>query len=72
MAATRSRLRRFIFYTLVAVPLAALGYGTWVWWRITTEFDARAWTVPAQVYAAPLELYPGRQLTADDLVKPIV
>jgi penicillin-binding protein 1B len=60
-------LRRFILYTLLAIPLAALGYGVWVWWRIATEFDARGWSLPAQVYAAPLEIHDGRRLSADEL-----
>jgi penicillin-binding protein 1B len=69
MPAPTLKLRRFAFYTVVAVPLAAAAYGVWLWWRITTEFDARAWNVPAQVYAAPLELYEGRRLTADGIVQ---
>ena len=68
MPAAASKLRRFIVYTLIAVPLAAAGYGAWVWWRITREFDQRAWNMPAQVFAAPLELYAGRQLSANELV----
>ena len=62
-------MRRFLIYTLIAVPLAAAGYGAWVWWRITTEFDQRAWNVPAQVYAAPLDLYAGRGFRANTLVE---
>jgi penicillin-binding protein 1B len=38
-----------------------------VWGRIAREFDDRAWNVPAQVFAAPVELYEGRKLSADDL-----
>jgi penicillin-binding protein 1B len=34
----------------------------------TSEFEGRRWDIPAQVYAAPLELYAGRALSADDLV----
>jgi penicillin-binding protein 1B len=69
MPALRPTLRRAALYTLVAVPLAAAGYGLWVWGRITTEFDRRAWNVPAQVYAAPLDLYAGRELSANELVE---
>jgi penicillin-binding protein 1B len=52
---------------VLAIPLAALGYGLWVWGRIAREFDDRAWNTPAQVFAAPLELYVGRQITAGEL-----
>jgi penicillin-binding protein 1B len=44
-----------------------VGYGLWIWGRIAREFDDRAWNTPAQVFAAPLELYVGRQLTAGEL-----
>jgi penicillin-binding protein 1B len=65
--AMRDTVRRIVLYSLLAVPLAAAGYGLWVWGRIATEFDHRDWKLPAEVFAAPLELYPGRILSADDL-----
>ncbi|MGH8275515.1 MAG: penicillin-binding protein 1B, partial [Steroidobacteraceae bacterium] len=34
---------------------------------MTRQFEGRRWTVPAQVYAAPLELYAGLALTAPQL-----
>ena len=34
---------------------------------VTTQFEGRRWTLPAQVYAAPLELYAGEALAAPDL-----
>jgi penicillin-binding protein 1B len=69
MLARLPRVRRFLLYAAIAVPLAAGGYGLWVWHRITSEFDAREWRVPAQVYAAPLELYAGRRLAAGTIVE---
>src|SRR5690606_34224708 len=36
--------------------------------EISREFEARRWDVPAQVYATPLELYPGRRIGLDGLV----
>ena len=35
---------------------------------VGAQFEGRRWDVPAQVYAAPLELYAGRALPEDDLV----
>jgi penicillin-binding protein 1B len=61
------RLKRVLLYVALAVPLAAVAYGAWVWGRIAREFDDRAWHMPARVFAAPLQLYVGRQLTADEL-----
>ena len=34
---------------------------------ITTQFEGRRWTLPAKVYAQPLELYAGQPLSADEL-----
>jgi penicillin-binding protein 1B len=34
---------------------------------VTHEFEGRHWSVPARVYAAPLELYVGAQVSASDL-----
>ncbi|MDP9065366.1 MAG: transglycosylase domain-containing protein, partial [Pseudomonadota bacterium] len=34
---------------------------------VTREFQGRHWSVPARVYAAPLELYVGAQVSANDL-----
>ncbi|HXA35737.1 MAG TPA: penicillin-binding protein 1B [Steroidobacteraceae bacterium] len=34
---------------------------------VTQEFQGRHWSVPARVYAAPLELYIGAQVSASDL-----
>jgi penicillin-binding protein 1B len=34
---------------------------------VTAQFEGRRWTLPAQVYAAPLELYAGEELSAPDL-----
>ena len=34
---------------------------------VTKQFQGRHWSVPARVYAAPLELYAGARISADDL-----
>jgi penicillin-binding protein 1B len=34
---------------------------------VTREFQGRHWSIPARVYAAPLELYLGAQVSANDL-----
>jgi penicillin-binding protein 1B len=51
---------------LVAVAAAAI----WVVYLdrvVTREFQGRLWSVPARVYAQPLELYAGAPVAADDL-----
>jgi penicillin-binding protein 1B len=51
--------------------LLAVAYGGYLAWTATSEFEGRRWDIPAQVYAAPLELYAGRALSAEDLVAEI-
>jgi penicillin-binding protein 1B len=46
----------------------ALIYCGWLAWQVGKEFEGRRWDLPAQVYAAPLELYAGRALGVRDLV----
>jgi penicillin-binding protein 1B len=54
---------------LTAVGLMlAVAYGGYLAWTATSEFEGRRWDIPAQVYAAPLELYTGRALSVEDLV----
>ncbi|MDJ0891750.1 MAG: penicillin-binding protein 1B [Gammaproteobacteria bacterium] len=57
--------------TALKVALAGLvvvaGYGIYLDATIRAQFEGKRWTVPAHVYARPLELYPGMQLTASAL-----
>jgi len=47
--------------------LAAAGYVLYLDHLVVTQFEGRRWTLPAQVYAAPLELYAGAPLTLPEL-----
>ena len=66
----RSKLLRLsVALILVCIILAAV-FAVWIVHLdgvVTREFKGRHWSVPARVYAAPLELYVGAQLSAADL-----
>ncbi len=66
--APRWRLLLLIgFLGCVALATAVV---LWVWHLdsvVTREFQGRHWSVPARVFAAPLELYAGAPVSADDL-----
>ena len=49
--------------TLLLVLLA--GYITWLDYQVRSQFDGKRWSLPARVYARPLELYSGRELAPD-------
>ena len=60
----------FIKFTLAAMSLAALALAGYLFYLdrlITTTFEGRRWSVPAVVYAQPLELYSGVELTIADI-----
>jgi penicillin-binding protein 1B len=41
------------------------GYVLWLDYQIRSQFDGKRWSLPAHVYARPLELYAGGELSAD-------
>ena len=47
--------------------LAALLYAWYLDRLVVTQFEGRRWTLPAQVYAAPLELYAGLPVSLSEL-----
>ncbi|MDP9084583.1 MAG: penicillin-binding protein 1B [Pseudomonadota bacterium] len=71
MARTKPRRRRklLVIAAVFVAGFAAL-IATWVIYLdrvITREFQGRLWSVPARVYAQPLDLYAGAPLSANDL-----
>jgi penicillin-binding protein 1B len=69
--ARRSRFRLLILGNLLialcVLGALATGYLLYLDRMITSTFDGRRWSVPARVYAQPLELYPGLELEAEDI-----
>jgi penicillin-binding protein 1B len=53
--------------TVAIVVLAVVGYYIYLDREVTHQFEGRRWTLPAQIYAAPLELYAGLPLLQADL-----
>jgi penicillin-binding protein 1B len=67
--ARSKRLRLCVALILVCIIVAAV-LVAWIVHLdgvVTREFQGRHWSVPARVYAAPLELYVGAQVSAADL-----
>src|SRR5512138_538320 len=70
-SARSRRLRNFLWGATAGVLVLAGLYAGFTAITAGTQFEARRWDVPAQVYAAPLELYAGRAIAQDDLVAEI-
>jgi len=68
--ARKFTLKKFLRYALIACGAVFLVFAGWVIYLdrvVTKQFEGRRWSLPAQVYAQPLELYAGQQLPADAL-----
>ena len=61
------RIWRYVLAVAVLCGIALAAYMLHLDHIVTTQFEGRRWTLPAQVYAAPVELYAGEDLDADDL-----
>lgn len=65
---TVGRRGRLFLFGAVLVGAAALAYAAYLDVSIRAQFDGKRWSVPARVYARPLELYPGLPLRPDELL----
>ena len=70
-----SHLWRVILFCLrwglvagLAAILVVAGYLLFLDRQITSTFEGRRWSLPARIYAAPVELYPGAALSQSDAV----
>ncbi len=64
---TRRTLSLGIVLTVAAVAAVVVGWVMHLDAVVTHEFRGRLWSVPARVYAEPLDLYAGAPVAADDL-----
>jgi penicillin-binding protein 1B len=71
-AKKKRRFGRYLFMTLSLALLAAVLYAFLLAFQVTSEFDARSWDRPAQVYAAPTELFAGRRLAQNELTQELL
>jgi penicillin-binding protein 1B len=53
---------------LVALGALFLLYVVYLDYQVRHQFEGKRWSIPARVYARPLELYPGLQLDAEQFV----
>jgi penicillin-binding protein 1B len=70
VARSKPRLLRIAAFAAAAILVAGVLAALWVVHldrEVMRQFQGRHWSVPARVFAAPLELYAGAPVTADDL-----
>jgi penicillin-binding protein 1B len=61
------KTRHLVPKLLLVLTVVGAGYLVYLDARVTTTFDDKMWELPAKVYARPLELFVGAQLSPDDL-----
>ncbi|TDG11573.1 penicillin-binding protein 1B [Seongchinamella unica] len=61
------KTRHLLFKLFLVLAVIAAGYLVFLDARITTTFTDKMWELPAKVYARPLDLYAGAELTPDEL-----
>lgn len=69
-ASTKKLLKKYGPFALGAIGAILIVLTLWIFSldrQIRQQFEGRRWTLPAKVYAQPLELYAGQALTANDL-----
>lgn len=62
----RRVFKLFLKISLVMLVVAAAGL-VYLDAQVRAKFEGKRWALPAKVYARPLELFPGQQLSRDDL-----
>src|SRR5687767_13565670 len=70
MSLSRKTKRTILAGSLLVVGVLAIALLVWIIYLdriVTAQFEGRRWTLPAQVFAEPLELYAGQSFGADTL-----
>ena len=60
--------KRLIGWLALAFFVIAVLYVIWLDYRVVDRFTGRLWSLPARVYARPLELYVGKKITVEELL----
>ncbi|UCB54645.1 MAG: penicillin-binding protein 1B [Thiotrichales bacterium] len=60
--------KRVIGWFALASFIIAILYVIWLDYRVIDRFTGRLWSLPARVYARPLELYAGKKMTVEELL----
>ncbi len=63
-----SPVKKVILYTILASFLMGSAYLIFLDFQIRTQFEGKRWSVPAYVYARPLELYPNKKISKTDIL----
>lgn len=63
---------RLMFYAMLGILVIGIPYVAYLDYTVRTQFEGKRWALPARVYARPLELFQGVNLTAEQLSQELV
>jgi penicillin-binding protein 1B len=64
-------IARLLQLMIIAACVGA-GYVLWLDYRIHSEFEGRKWTIPARVYARPMDIYLGQNLLREQVERSLM
>ena len=64
-------LRKWLWRLLALSAVFACLYVAYLDYTVRSQFEGKRWSVPARVYARPLELYSGLQISPNEVVREI-
>ncbi len=64
----KSLLKLWFIQLIVIMACVCLSYCVWLDFQIRKEFEGKRWSVPARVYAQPVELYVGKKISQKQLI----
>src|SRR5580765_1701196 len=65
--ARRRRILRYFRYALLAGVAVFLAFALYLDLRVTSEFEGRRFSLPARIYARPIELHAGLRIRQADV-----
>lgn len=63
----KATIKYVLLRALIIIALLSVAWVAWLDIRVLHQFSGKKWSVPARVYARPMELYPGASVSADML-----
>lgn len=65
----KSFLRKWLLKLMLLSIIIGAAYVTYLDYTVRTQFEGKRWSLPARVFARPLELYVGLEVKPNDLVR---
>lgn len=65
----KSLLKLWMIQLIAILGCVFVSYCVWLDFKIRKEFEGKSWSIPARVYAQPVEIYVGKRFSQKELIK---